>query len=216
MLKNSRNQYGNQGQIHMQIEVIPGLYIGNFRDAKDVPKLKENNINHIVAIYDNPTPVLQGFNYKCVHASDTPSHDISKHFYECIKFIHKARISGNGVLVHCIAGVSRSTTIVAAYLITVAKIGWKDAIRFVQNSRSVANPNYGFQRQLEEYEFKKADEVRRRLLKKYPLNSSDEAYVQEILSTLKDISTTSEESTLNSETFRSYENKRVIPNKDKA
>ena len=60
-----------------------------------------------------------------------------------------------------IAGVSRSSTIVAAYLIVVAKIGWQDAIEAIRICRSVANPNYGFQRQLEDFEFKKADEVPR-------------------------------------------------------
>ncbi len=28
-------------------------------DAKDISKLNENNITHIVSLYDNPYPVLQ-------------------------------------------------------------------------------------------------------------------------------------------------------------
>ena len=58
-----------------------------------------------------------------------------------------------------IAGISRSSTIVAAYLIVVANVGWQDAIQAIRMCRSVANPNYGFQRQLEDFELKKAGEV---------------------------------------------------------
>ena len=59
-----------------------------------------------------------------------------------------------------IAGISRSCTVVAAYLIVVGKVGWKEAITAIRVSRSVANPNHGFQRQLEEFELKKASEVK--------------------------------------------------------
>lgn len=30
-----------------------------YSDAKDVVKLKDNNVSHIVAVYDNPAPVLK-------------------------------------------------------------------------------------------------------------------------------------------------------------
>ncbi|XP_065065001.1 dual specificity protein phosphatase 22-B-like [Rhopilema esculentum] len=188
-------------------KIIPNLYIGNFRDAKDVVKLTENNVDHIVAIYDNPTHVLKEFKYKCIDASDSVSQDLSKYFYDCIKFIHKARSDGNGVLVHCIAGVSRSTTITAAYLIVVSKCGWREAIEAIRVCRSIANPNYAFQRQLEEFELKKAEEVRRKLLKKYKIDPADQLCVQELLQA-KGKPEPPIEARLNSETFKHYEKQR--------
>ena len=49
------------------------------------------------------------------------------------------------------AGVSRSTTIVAAYIMAVTQLNWRDAIKAIKCSRSIANPNYGFQRQLQDF-----------------------------------------------------------------
>ena len=34
------------------LQVLPGLYVGNFRDAKDLQQLADNNITHILAIHD--------------------------------------------------------------------------------------------------------------------------------------------------------------------
>ncbi|MBW02743.1 Dual specificity protein phosphatase 22, partial [Eschrichtius robustus] len=52
----------------------------------------------------------------------------------------------------CLAGVSRSVTLVVAYIMTVTDFGWEDALRTVRAGRSCANPNLGFQRQLQEFE----------------------------------------------------------------
>ena len=55
-------------------------------------------------------------------------------------------------LVHTsMAGVSRSTTLVAAYIMAVTQLNWRDAIKAIKCSRSIANPNYGFQRQLQDF-----------------------------------------------------------------
>ena len=34
-------------------QVLPGLYVGNFRDSRDEKQLKENKITHILSIHDN-------------------------------------------------------------------------------------------------------------------------------------------------------------------
>lgn len=51
-----------------------------------------------------------------------------------------------------LAGVSRSVTLVVAYIMTVTDFGWEDALHTVRAGRSCANPNLGFQRQLQEFE----------------------------------------------------------------
>ena len=51
-----------------------------------------------------------------------------------------------------VAGVSRSVTLVVAYLMTVTGLGWVDCLAAVRAVRPCARPNLGFLRQLEEYE----------------------------------------------------------------
>ena len=51
-----------------------------------------------------------------------------------------------------LAGVSRSATIIIAYLMTVTDLPWTEAMNAVRGARKQSNPNFGFQRQLQNYE----------------------------------------------------------------
>lgn len=54
-------------------------------------------------------------------------------------------------MVHCAEGISRSVSVVAAFL--MAAYGWApmDAVTYIKGKRRVANPNFGFVQQLHEY-----------------------------------------------------------------
>uniref|UniRef100_A0A2K6PBH5 Dual specificity protein phosphatase 15 n=1 Tax=Rhinopithecus roxellana TaxID=61622 RepID=A0A2K6PBH5_RHIRO len=130
--------------------VLPGLYLGNFIDAKDLDQLGRNKITHIISIHESPQPLLQDITYLRIPVADTPEVPIKKHFKECINFIHCCRLNGGNCLVHCFAGISRSTTIVTAYVMTVTGLGWRDVLEAIKATRPIANPNPGFRQQLEE------------------------------------------------------------------
>lgn len=151
-------------------KIVPGLYIGNFRDSKDPEQLQENNITHILAIHDNARKMHQDKEYLCIRASDSPGQNLIQFFSTCNDFIHSARLSGGNVLIHCLAGVSRSVTIAVAYLMSVTALHWRDALNAVRGARSVANPNFGFQRQLQNFEMERLKDERRRLREKYSTN----------------------------------------------
>lgn len=51
-----------------------------------------------------------------IKAGDMPGYDLSQHFKITFDFIEEARASKKKILVHCVAGASRSATIVIAYL----------------------------------------------------------------------------------------------------
>jgi protein-tyrosine phosphatase len=55
------------------------------------------------------------------------------------------------ILVHCLAGVSRSATIVIAYLMKTQNLPFEQAYEVVRQKREFANPNQGFRKQLEEF-----------------------------------------------------------------
>ncbi|XP_064466789.1 dual specificity protein phosphatase 22-B-like [Ornithodoros turicata] len=152
-------------------KVLPGVYIGNFRDSKDPEQLRANNITHIISIHDTARKLHEDKEYLCIQASDTPGQNLTQFFSQSNDFIHSARFNGGNVLIHCLAGVSRSVTIAVAYVMSVTSLSWREALKAVRGARSIANPNFGFQKQLHEFECKKLYEERKRLRQKFSRES---------------------------------------------
>ncbi|XP_014216665.1 dual specificity protein phosphatase 22, partial [Copidosoma floridanum] len=114
--------------------------------------------------------------YLCILAADTPDQNLSQYFSMCNDFIHSARLRGGNVLIHCLAGMSRSVTVAVAYIMSTTSLSWKDALKVVRVGRAVANPNVGFQQQLEDFESTRLQEERQRLRERFPslaLSSQD-------------------------------------------
>ncbi|OXU23965.1 hypothetical protein TSAR_012757, partial [Trichomalopsis sarcophagae] len=148
--------------------VLPGLYVGNYRDSKDATQLERFEITHILAIHDAARRLHSDKHYLCIMAADTPDQNLSQYFSICNDFIHSARLRGGNVLIHCLAGMSRSVTVAVAYIMSTTNLSWKDALKVVRVGRAVANPNVGFQQQLEDFESTRLQEERRRLRERYP------------------------------------------------
>jgi len=88
-----------------------------------------------------------------VKLEDFPFAELAAHLPSTTAFIRDALRSSPEarVLVHCAEGISRSVSVVAAFL--MAQYGWSpdDAVAYVKSKRIVANPNVGFVQQLHEY-----------------------------------------------------------------
>ncbi|KAG8524127.1 Dual specificity protein phosphatase 15, partial [Galemys pyrenaicus] len=136
-------------------------------NAKDLDQLGRNKITHIISIHESPQPLLQDITYLRIPVADTPEVPIKKHFKECINFIHCCRLNGGNCLVHCFAGISRSTTVVTAYVMTVTGLGWRDVLEAIKSSRPIANPNPGFRQQLEEFGWGNSRKLRRLLEERF-------------------------------------------------
>jgi len=52
------------------------------------------------------------------------------------------------VLIHCHAGISRSATIILAYLMINEKLSLGEAFKYVQSKRKIISPNLNFMGQL--------------------------------------------------------------------
>ena len=139
-------------------EIIPGLYVGSFNDARDESALSAAGITHILAVHDvrsNTPTTARVRQYRRMHASDNATQNLRQFFHEACEFIHEGRSaeSGHGaVLVHCMAGVSRSVTLTLAYMCALLQRPWRDALRVVKCKRPVASPNYNFQYQLQSWQ----------------------------------------------------------------
>nr|XP_033799632.1 dual specificity protein phosphatase 22-A-like isoform X1 [Geotrypetes seraphini] len=169
-------------------KITNGLFLGNIRvflftDSEDKASLAKNGVTHILSVHNSAKTKLQEMKYLCISASDSSSQNLLQHFKECIKFIHECRLQGGGCLVHCLAGISRSTTILVAYLMTVTSFGWEDCLCAVKAARSYVFPNLGFQQQLQEYEMTLLKEYRAWLRLEYGGNPfSDQENVQRLIS----------------------------------
>ncbi|KAM6339808.1 dual specificity protein phosphatase 15 isoform 1-T1 [Alca torda] len=146
-------------------------------DAKDLEQLSRNKITHIISIHESPQPLLQDITYLRIPLPDTPEANIKRHFKECISFIHQCRLHGGNCLVHCLAGISRSTTVVVAYVMVVTELSYQEVLDAIRTIRPVANPNPGFRQQLAEFNGGAARKVRRHLKQRYgtsPFNDEEE------------------------------------------
>jgi protein-tyrosine phosphatase len=76
------------------------------------------------------------------------STNLKRKFAEGITFINDSISSGGKVLVHCFAGVSRSATMVIAYMMQEHSMSYHSAMKFVKSKRAFINPNDGFRTQL--------------------------------------------------------------------
>ncbi|XP_072517698.1 uncharacterized protein [Salminus brasiliensis] len=135
--------------------ILPFLFLGNERDAQDLDLLLRLNIGYVVNVtthlplYHVDTGLVR---YKRLPATDNSKQNLRQYFEEVFEFIEEAHQSGRGVLVHCQAGVSRSATIVIAYLMKHTLMTMTDAYKYVRGRRPVVSPNLNFMGQLLEFE----------------------------------------------------------------
>ncbi|XP_028324672.1 dual specificity protein phosphatase 13-like isoform X2 [Gouania willdenowi] len=132
-------------------EVWPNLYIGNVAVAQNRKTLHNLSITHVL----NAAHSKQGsigdqsfYGNSCVYygiaAEDSDQFDLSQYFKPAADFIHKALKTKDGkVLVHCIMGVSRSATLVLAYLMLHQRLTLKDALKHIVKRRAIY-PNRNF------------------------------------------------------------------------
>ncbi|VDM85139.1 unnamed protein product [Strongylus vulgaris] len=97
---------------------------------------------------------LPNIEYHFLFAMDLPNQDLlgTGLLAQGLAVISNAIQSGGNVLVHCEVGVSRSVTVVAAYVMQKYKFSPEKALEFIKKSRPIAYPNEGFYAQLQIYE----------------------------------------------------------------
>lgn len=128
------------------------LYLGNLFDANNAQFIKEKDITCIICVAEglkinNNNPNVKIYKYEL---QDDYQCNISLYLQEIGKIINSEKI----VLVNCLAGVSRSSTFVIAYLIKYFNINLKKAFLYVRNRRNQICPNKNFMEHLLEYEKK--------------------------------------------------------------
>lgn len=122
--------------------------------------LQNLGITLVVCALTSYEETLLGFTYPenikvtYIRAGDLETVHLHLWFETAAKAIHDEIINSGKVLVHCAAGVSRSVSLILAYLIKYRSMSLPDAFRFVREKRTIVRPNRGFVQQLLEYEKK--------------------------------------------------------------
>ncbi|KAL6063098.1 Protein-tyrosine phosphatase-like protein [Balamuthia mandrillaris] len=156
-------------------EIIDGLWLGNFEDARQHEELKKLGITHVVVATTGVDPhFTEDFDYMVLRVLDIPQQDLLTYFPVVHDFMDKAlskeealislkerqteqeeeknKRAGGKVFIHCMAGASRSATFVISYLMRTQGLSYAEALRLVQEKRSIVNPNPAFHQQLKLFE----------------------------------------------------------------
>lgn len=135
--------------------VLPSLYLGPRAIASSEQFLTSNSITHVLSVGSSASAKVNGVIYHRLSLEDSISSSISKTIDAACQIIDAALASKKGtgkILVHCSAGISRSPTVVAAYLMRRQGMTLEDALGHIVLIRPQISPNAGFIRQLKEME----------------------------------------------------------------
>nr|XP_020442934.1 dual specificity protein phosphatase 19-like isoform X2 [Monopterus albus] len=133
--------------------VRPFLLLASQDAAHDIDTLQRYKVSHVLNVaYGVSNLFSDQLVYKTLQILDLPDTNITSYLEECSAFIDQAREQEGVVLVHCNAGVSRSSSIVIGYLMLREGLSFDDAYSQVKLARPSVRPNAGFYQQLQSYQ----------------------------------------------------------------
>jgi protein-tyrosine phosphatase len=139
--------------------ILDDLAVGNIVAGSNLDNLLNHGINVVIcAIPTLPLPIekykQKGIILLHIPIDDAPEVNIEKWFDHVSDFIMTNRLMGRKVLVHCHAGMSRSTTLACSYIMNLLKWDEVKALYWMRDNRPCTNINPGFLRQLAHYGIK--------------------------------------------------------------
>jgi len=127
------------------------LYLGSIKGALMGDSLEARNVRTVLSIlHENGpliTPELPNVRYwRSPPVLDDSSQETIQTYERFLDDAHRVIDEGlarGSVLVHCMMGVSRSTTVVASYMMRRCGLGRDESLRRIQLCRPIARPNAG-------------------------------------------------------------------------
>ena len=156
--KCSQEIRNNKLKEHLQsnhiIEIIDKIYIGSYLNAKNFQELECNNIKYILNCASECKNLFEDkIKYLKLDIKDQNDFPIENYFDKGIQFIKDSLNNNDGnILIHCMEGKSRSTTLLMAYLIKYQNENTNSAYKIIKSKRQLTMPNLGFMYKLREYE----------------------------------------------------------------
>ncbi|XP_041934792.1 dual specificity protein phosphatase 16 [Alosa sapidissima] len=136
--------------------ILPHLYLGCQRDVLNKELMQQNDIAYVLNASNTcPKPdFIPESHFLRVPVNDSFCEKILPWLDKSVEFIEKAKACNARVLVHCLAGISRSATIAIAYIMKRMDMSLDEAYRFVKEKRPTISPNFNFLGQLLDFEKK--------------------------------------------------------------
>ncbi|EGD77993.1 hypothetical protein PTSG_09628 [Salpingoeca rosetta] len=133
-------------------EILPYMYVGAEAHAEKEEIVRKHGITHILNLTTRSPTRHPHIEYCVIEILDSWNQNLIAHFGEAFEFIERAREAGGKVLVHCVAGISRSPSVAIAYLMFKNKMSLSDAYALVKKKRPSISPNLDFMAELQQYE----------------------------------------------------------------
>lgn len=128
-----------------------GLYLGGIEATENRDLMRQMGITRVLSVLDTFRyfpPFDPEIDHLKISLPDFAQSQIISHIPEGLRFISDSQKSGRNVLVHCAAGVSRSASMVIAYIMVKYNYDYETAKKFVRERRRCIWPNEGFESQL--------------------------------------------------------------------
>ena len=135
-------------------EIIDKIFIGSYLNAKSYEELEKNNIKYILNCASECKSLFEDkIKYLKLDIKDQNDFPIQDYFEKGIQFILDSLNNNDGnILIHCMEGKSRSTTLLMAYLIKCQNENTNSAYKILKSKRQLTMPNLGFMYKLREFE----------------------------------------------------------------
>ena len=101
-------------------QILSYLFLGPGTCSQDKKWLEDNNIGGIINVTRTiPCTFPEDYEYLQIKIADIWNQDLLGHLDLSYEFIERIKISGKSVLIHCAAGISRSSAVTVAYLMNI-------------------------------------------------------------------------------------------------
>jgi len=134
------------------------IFLGTQAQAENFKLYEKLNIGACINLSGN-SQISMPASVKAltINIADLPGSDLFSYLEKTTEFIKSSinEIAGSNIFIFCKMGISRSSTVLLAFIIAQYKISLLEAVDRVKSCRDIIRPNMGFLRQLNNWEREK-------------------------------------------------------------
>jgi hypothetical protein len=150
MLFSDTSIFSPKWNMAQSVTICPNIWIGPCGVLNN-EWLQSEGFTHNIDLSKTGVQISDNINRLIINIDDNDVTNISSYFETCNAFITGALEHKGKILINCLMGMSRSPTIVIAYLIKTFKLTPMQALDEIRKTRLIVDPNCRFMAQLDAY-----------------------------------------------------------------